>query len=96
MLRDLIEKNRESLRPPLDDQAWYGAHYLAKDSVITLDHDCRVFQNLIGRTVDDFEWQDGKWRNKSTGSTPVVLHGNGPTESRWLLFNVMGAHIISD
>jgi hypothetical protein len=89
----LVQDHRASLSEPVDDQAWFGAHYLSNKYPIVLDHSCQIFQNLIGRSVDvDFEWDDTlhRWRNTTTRTTPSVLHGNGPAESRELLFDVMG------
>ena len=77
----------------MDDQAFFGTRYLEGNHNIVLDHHCRVFQNLIAHSVEhDFVWDESahRWRNRHTGSLPFVLHGNGPSSSRELLFDVMG------
>ena len=93
-LRRLFADHAHTLTGAIDDQGWFGARYLdgltVPNPVIVLDHRCRLFQNLIGHNLQDhFDW-DGparRWRNRSTGTVPYVLHGNGPTESRKLLFD---------
>lgn len=93
LLRDLVRRHGDRLQPPpVDDQAFFGGCLLDGEA-ITLDLECRVFQNLIAHGVPgDLEWDAaaGRWRNRHTGTTPLVLHGNGPASARELLFDVMG------
>jgi hypothetical protein len=58
-----------------DDQGAYTAAFLA-GAAIRLDHECEVFHNLY-RAQDDVEIRDGIYRVKSTGTVPLVVHGNG-------------------
>ncbi|KAG8435637.1 hypothetical protein GDO86_013537 [Hymenochirus boettgeri] len=60
---------------------------------ITLDHRCRIFQNLYGSTDDvvlKFENGRVRARNLQYDTLPVLLHGNGPTE---LHLNYFGNYI---
>ncbi|XP_032818072.1 procollagen-lysine,2-oxoglutarate 5-dioxygenase 2-like isoform X1 [Petromyzon marinus] len=83
------------LRDDDDDQLFYTKVYIdpAKRSKIniTLDHKCRIFQNLNG-AVDErrvsgedevvlkFETGRVRARNTAYDTLPVVIHGNGPTK----------------
>lgn len=49
---------------------------------IKLDTDCNVFQTLAFADESEFTWEDGLLHNVITGSTPIVLHGNGLTDMR--------------
>lgn len=50
-----------------------------------LDSECSMFQTMIGETMDTFEWQDGKLRNKITGQFPSALHFNGNSKTAGLM-----------
>ncbi|XP_015680219.1 procollagen-lysine,2-oxoglutarate 5-dioxygenase 1, partial [Protobothrops mucrosquamatus] len=60
---------------------------------ITLDHRCRIFQNLNG-ALDEvalkFENGQVRVRNLAFDTLPVVIHGNGPTK---LQLNYLGNYI---
>lgn len=47
---------------------------------VRLDFDCNVFQTLAFADDSEFSWVDGLLYNKVTGTTPIVLHGNGLTD----------------
>ncbi|XP_063799940.1 procollagen-lysine,2-oxoglutarate 5-dioxygenase 1 [Pseudophryne corroboree] len=60
---------------------------------ITLDHRCRIFQNLhgsVGDVVLKFENGRVRARNVEYDTLPVVISGNGPTK---LLMNYLGNYI---
>ncbi|XP_061456626.1 procollagen-lysine,2-oxoglutarate 5-dioxygenase 1 [Rhineura floridana] len=60
---------------------------------ITLDHRCRIFQNLNGaldEVVLKFENGRVRARNLAFDTLPVVIHGNGPTK---LQLNYLGNYI---
>ncbi|KAM6434446.1 procollagen-lysine,2-oxoglutarate 5-dioxygenase 1 [Liasis olivaceus] len=60
---------------------------------ITLDHRCRIFQNLNG-ALDEvaLKFENGRVRvrNLAFDTLPVVIHGNGPTK---LQLNYLGNYI---
>ncbi|XP_074654801.1 procollagen-lysine,2-oxoglutarate 5-dioxygenase 1-like [Tubulanus polymorphus] len=68
-----------------DDQLYYTRIFLDEDSrdqlKIKLDTKAEIFQNLNG-ALDEvtlkFKGENGFLYNTRTGSTPVVIHGNGP------------------
>uniref|UniRef100_A0A8C4MGU3 Procollagen-lysine,2-oxoglutarate 5-dioxygenase 1 n=1 Tax=Equus asinus asinus TaxID=83772 RepID=A0A8C4MGU3_EQUAS len=60
---------------------------------ITLDHRCRIFQNLVGaldEVVLKFEMGHVRARNLAYDTLPVLIHGNGPTK---LQLNYLGNYI---
>ncbi|NP_001088279.1 procollagen-lysine, 2-oxoglutarate 5-dioxygenase 1 L homeolog precursor [Xenopus laevis] len=60
---------------------------------ITLDHRCRIFQNLYGSAEDvvlKFEHGRVRARNLVYDTLPVLIHGNGPTK---LHLNYLGNYI---
>ncbi|XP_053136660.1 procollagen-lysine,2-oxoglutarate 5-dioxygenase 1 [Hemicordylus capensis] len=60
---------------------------------ITLDHRCRIFQNLNGaldEVVLKFENRRVRVRNLVYDTLPVVIHGNGPTK---LQLNYLGNYV---
>uniref|UniRef100_A0A2K6SN18 Procollagen-lysine,2-oxoglutarate 5-dioxygenase 1 n=1 Tax=Saimiri boliviensis boliviensis TaxID=39432 RepID=A0A2K6SN18_SAIBB len=60
---------------------------------ITLDHRCRIFQNLDGaldEVVLKFEMGHVRARNLAYDTLPVLIHGNGPTK---LQLNYLGNYI---
>ncbi|CAN0422230.1 unnamed protein product [Lampetra fluviatilis] len=78
-----------------DDQLFYTNVFLKKRGQIniTLDHRCRIFQNLNGaldEVVIKFEKERVRVRNTAYDTLPVVLHGNGPTK---LQLNYLGNYI---
>lgn len=58
------------------DQLSYAQALLAGDSNIELDTNSNLFHNLFGAS-DDWEITKGVYRVRSTGSHPLVVHGNG-------------------
>uniref|UniRef100_UPI00398EBAFC procollagen-lysine,2-oxoglutarate 5-dioxygenase 1 isoform X1 n=1 Tax=Pristiophorus japonicus TaxID=55135 RepID=UPI00398EBAFC len=80
-----------------DDQLFYTKTYLEPEKRtslnITLDHRCRMFQNLNG-ALDEvvLKFEDGqvRARNVAYDSLPVIIHGNGPTKVQ---LNYMGNYI---
>ncbi|XP_030041541.1 procollagen-lysine,2-oxoglutarate 5-dioxygenase 1 isoform X1 [Microcaecilia unicolor] len=69
------------------DQLFYTKIYLdpvKKEKInISLDHRCRIFQNLYGaldEVVLKFENGNVRLRNIVYDTLPVVIHGNGPTK----------------
>ncbi|KAM4702884.1 procollagen-lysine,2-oxoglutarate 5-dioxygenase 1 [Rhinophrynus dorsalis] len=60
---------------------------------ITLDHRCRIFQNLYGSVEDvalKFEFGRVRARNLVYDTLPVLIHGNGPTKVH---LNYLGNYI---
>ncbi|XP_044301321.1 procollagen-lysine,2-oxoglutarate 5-dioxygenase 1 [Varanus komodoensis] len=79
------------------DQLFYTQVFLdpeQRESLnITLDHRCRIFQNLNGaldEVVLKFETRRVRARNLAFDTLPVVIHGNGPTK---LQLNYLGNYI---
>ncbi|KAM3922698.1 procollagen-lysine,2-oxoglutarate 5-dioxygenase 1 [Leptodactylus fuscus] len=81
----------------ISDQLFYTKIFL--DSVkrekinITLDHRCRIFQNLHGSEGDvvlKFENGRVRARNLVYDTLPVLINGNGPSK---LLMNYLGNYI---
>jgi hypothetical protein len=61
----------------LSDQQLYTEMFLSGNAPITLDYKCSLFQSLYG-SVDDLEInQSGRIKNRITGESPLVFHGNG-------------------
>ncbi|XP_051895000.1 procollagen-lysine,2-oxoglutarate 5-dioxygenase 1 isoform X2 [Pristis pectinata] len=80
-----------------DDQLFYTKTYLDPEKRaslnITLDHRCRIFQNLNGaldEVVLKFEEAHVRARNLAYDSLPVIIHGNGPTKMQ---LNYLGNYI---
>ncbi|XP_006001962.1 procollagen-lysine,2-oxoglutarate 5-dioxygenase 2 isoform X2 [Latimeria chalumnae] len=80
-----------------DDQLFYTKIYLdplQRESInITLDHKCRIFQNLNGAVEEvllKFEKGRVRARNSVYDTLPVVIHGNGPTK---IQLNYLGNYI---
>uniref|UniRef100_A0A8D0GZQ9 Procollagen-lysine,2-oxoglutarate 5-dioxygenase 1 n=1 Tax=Sphenodon punctatus TaxID=8508 RepID=A0A8D0GZQ9_SPHPU len=75
------------------DQLFYTNVFLdpeKRESInITLDHRCRIFQNLHG-VVLKFENARVRARNVEYDTLPVLIHGNGPTK---LQLNYLGNYI---
>ncbi|XP_063001547.1 procollagen-lysine,2-oxoglutarate 5-dioxygenase 1 [Elgaria multicarinata webbii] len=79
------------------DQLFYTQVFLdlaKRESInITLDHRCRIFQNLNGaldEVVLKFENQRVRARNLAFDTLPVLIHGNGPTK---LQLNYLGNYV---
>ncbi|XP_039329429.1 procollagen-lysine,2-oxoglutarate 5-dioxygenase 1 [Saimiri boliviensis] len=79
------------------DQLFYTKIFLDPDKRdqinITLDHRCRIFQNLDGaldEVVLKFEMGHVRARNLAYDTLPVLIHGNGPTK---LQLNYLGNYI---
>eukprot|EP00062_Callorhinchus_milii_P012786 gi/632960169/ref/XP_007896041.1/ PREDICTED: procollagen-lysine,2-oxoglutarate 5-dioxygenase 1 isoform X2 [Callorhinchus milii] len=86
-----------SLQDDDDDQLFYTKIFLDSEKKeklnITLDHRCRIFQNLNG-ALDEvvLKFEDGRVRarNVAYDTLPVIVHGNGPTK---LQLNYLGNYI---
>ncbi|ERE84516.1 procollagen-lysine,2-oxoglutarate 5-dioxygenase 1-like protein [Cricetulus griseus] len=79
------------------DQLFYTKIFLDPEKReqinISLDHRCRIFQNLDGaldEVVLKFEMGHVRARNLAYDTLPVVIHGNGPTK---LQLNYLGNYI---
>uniref|UniRef100_A0A8D0MDW2 Procollagen-lysine,2-oxoglutarate 5-dioxygenase 1 n=1 Tax=Sus scrofa TaxID=9823 RepID=A0A8D0MDW2_PIG len=79
------------------DQLFYTKIFLDPEKRerinITLDHRCRIFQNLDGaldEVVLKFEMGQVRARNLAYDTLPVLIHGNGPTK---LQLNYLGNYI---
>jgi hypothetical protein len=70
------------------DQRAYTSAFLG-GAAIRLDHGCEVFHSRYA-AQDDCEIADGIYWVKSTGTAPLVAHGNGKSdiESVWEAFGV--------
>ncbi|XP_064108903.1 procollagen-lysine,2-oxoglutarate 5-dioxygenase 1-like [Macrobrachium nipponense] len=80
-----------------DDQLYYTKVFLDKTSrdglKIKLDTQARIFQNLNGQFSDvslKFDEDDTHLINTVYQTTPVVIHGNGPSK---ILLNSVGNYI---
>ncbi|XP_060026870.1 procollagen-lysine,2-oxoglutarate 5-dioxygenase 1 isoform X3 [Erinaceus europaeus] len=79
------------------DQLFYTEIFLDPEKRgrinITLDHRCRIFQNLDG-ALDEvalkFEKGHVRTRNLAYDTLPVLIHGNGPTK---LQLNYLGNYV---
>lgn len=79
------------------DQLFYTKIFLDPEKRgnlnITLDHRCRIFQNLNGaldEVVLKFENKRVRVRNLVFDTLPVIVHGNGPTK---LQLNYVGNYV---
>ncbi len=62
----------------IDDQLYFTKMYLGKTLKCKLDIQCEIFQSIAFESEGDFSIK-GKLYNNLTGSSPIVLHGNGKT-----------------
>ena len=58
------------------DQQWWAHLYLSRAAKIKLDHNCEIFQCLF-MCENDLEVGPSGLRNRITGSSPCIVHGNG-------------------
>jgi hypothetical protein len=95
-IKRIIEERWQTINQTIDDQGFYGQSYLYLPGRIALDKNCDLFQNLVGKQFEDMEWDDvqKRWRNKHTGSYPVVFQGNG--DARDALFKIIGPKFMKD
>jgi len=61
---------------------WHSA-FLARPDLLAIDYQCRIFQTLAQPDngtppTADLHFVDGRIHNRDTGSTPYLVHGNGP------------------
>jgi hypothetical protein len=70
------------------DQRAYTQAYL-NGAGIVLDHGCKICHNRY-KATDDWEISDGIYWVKSTGTAPLVVHGNGGSDiaEAWEAFGV--------
>ena len=61
------------------DQLLLTDAYLADTSVLTVDHECRLFQCMYW-AEGDVDFDDNGIRNRITGARPLVVHGNGGSD----------------
>jgi hypothetical protein len=89
-IKRIVEERWQNVNQKIDDQGFYGETYLNIPGRIKLDHNCELFQNLIGAQFDDLEWDEKKkrWYNKHTKSYPIVFQGNGSARDK--LFTDIG------
>ncbi|XP_064461104.1 procollagen-lysine,2-oxoglutarate 5-dioxygenase 1-like isoform X2 [Ornithodoros turicata] len=80
-----------------DDQLFYTQIYLSEELRkkwgIKLDHRAEIFQNLNGATGDvELRGLEGEpyVYNSAYGTTPLVIHGNGPSK---IMLNSLGNYI---
>lgn len=75
MINEILPKGIKNFR---NDQGVYTWYYTAKmEPRITLDYHTVFAVNTFCRSVDEFEFTDGKLRSKLNGSTPCFVHDNG-------------------
>lgn len=62
-----------------NDQVLLAKTFLTRAGMydMRLDTGCHVFQTLCGTNWEDFKFQSCWIVNKETGTTPVLVHGNG-------------------
>lgn len=94
-IKDIIESRWQSINQGIDDQGWYAETYLTTKKIV-LDVRCELFQNLVGDQKDHLEWdpERRRWKNKLTGSYPVVFQGNGDGGTRAFLFETIGPTVL--
>lgn len=66
------------------DQNWFQMLYAAQPVPITLDTQCNLFQCFSRCTWDEFELIPGGFRNKITGTQPLIGHFNGGAKNEML------------
>ncbi|KAJ8961212.1 hypothetical protein NQ318_008895 [Aromia moschata] len=94
---------REPIEDTADDQLYFTMAYLDEDFrneiEMKLDHKSEIFQNIYGVEMDlDLYSEEDKAggperyyvKNRSTGTKPAVLHGNGPSKH---VLNYFGNYI---
>lgn len=63
-----------------DDQRWATNQYLFNDEAsMAIDRNCDVFQCYSFIAEDDFGYENGRLLNLKTGTSPLIIHGNGTT-----------------
>lgn len=61
-----------------DDQNAFVHFWNKNPTLICLDYDELMFSNAtFSKNEDGFDFKDGKWVSKTTGSTPVFLQTQG-------------------
>ncbi len=70
-------------------QAGWTYRYLRHPELIALDRECRIFQTLAHVIIrEDMSYEDGRWKNKVTGTYPIHVHINGSSRRRF--FKIAG------
>jgi len=84
LFNDLIDAGQLSMEDI--DQEVFTSLYIWDNTRVDIDWSCQLFYNLlftdfITRRPDlkDLQYRDGRILNRTTGSTPSVLHASGNT-----------------
>jgi hypothetical protein len=65
-----------------NDQGWYQYAFAAQPVPMTLDVSCNLFQTLSGCELSEFQIGNRGFVNLTTGTSPMVIHGNGDGKNR--------------
>jgi hypothetical protein len=79
---DINELNR------IDDQLFFTKIFLNNKNDIILDYNNNIFNSMFNG-LNDLEFKNNKWYNNVTNTYPIILHGNGPLESKDFLFSTI-------
>lgn len=84
---DLVDKQKLSVGVD-DDQRAFTAAFLSKFP-ITLDYGCKLFHNRY-QSEYDCTIENGLYKVNSTGTYPIIVHGNGKSDisSIWSAFGL--------
>jgi len=63
-----------------DDQLWWTNKFLERQDLIELDYTNQLFMNCLWLRDDDLIINEDKVVFNRTGSTPQLIHGNGPSK----------------
>jgi hypothetical protein len=66
-----------------NDQGWLTDLFLADPTRLRLDTGCELFMCLTGAEGDVVRLE-GQWRNRLTGTAPLIFHGNGGAAMEFL------------
>ncbi len=74
--------------PSVDDQSAANILFAASHIITSIDYRCEVFQCYSHIAEDDYYYEPGSLVNRKTGTKPSVIHANGKTDVKKLMYVV--------
>jgi hypothetical protein len=91
-LKSIVSMAHSYPRPSAGEQSSQGVYtniYLKHKDAIQLDTQCRIFQTLF-LSNNNIVFRKGAWRNKTTRTTPCVVHANSQRHKIEPIAKVLG------